>query len=75
MSREMADLFERIPALKPAARAMAEERLEKLDLERKAHEAQLAAWERRAASLEHEAVDAKSGWPGRLPISTRSGTA
>ena len=63
MSREMSDLFERIPALKPAARAMAEERLETLDLERKAHEAQLAAWERRAASLEHEAVDAK--WVAR----------
>jgi hypothetical protein len=41
LSREMDHLFKRIPDLKPAARAMVEDRLEALDAERKEAEAKL----------------------------------
>jgi DNA invertase Pin-like site-specific DNA recombinase len=57
LSRQMGELFERLPALKPAARAIAEERLEKLDIEQKDLEAQLVVCERRARSCERDAVD------------------
>ena len=59
LTRDMNRLLDGLPTLKTTARRIAEERLERLDVERKEQEARLAHWERRSSELERTVVDAR----------------